>query len=126
MLKITHRLLLVIVAFALVGGTSVQLDQSARFAASMASAGSPCDMMTSMADATTGQTMADDGQGDPMAPCKGLTPECIKQMGCITNPGFPTRLTITGFMVRSIQVSYSFFRSAMAGLDRIPEVRPKR
>jgi hypothetical protein len=70
MLKMVHRLLIVIVAFALVGGTSVQLIQSASFGASMVSAGMPCDMMTSMADATTGQTMADDGQGDPMAPCK--------------------------------------------------------
>lgn len=125
MLKIAHCLLLVIVAFALVGATSIQLAQSARFAASEASAGMPCDMMMQM-DAAAGQTMADEGQGTPMAPCKGMTPDCIKQMGCITDPGFPARLTVTDFSVPSILVSYWYSRSVMAGLHRIPEPMPPR
>ena len=43
----------------------------------------PCDMAMPMADA---------GHGAPMAPCKGLTPECIKQMGCVANVALPIRL----------------------------------
>lgn len=125
MLKIAHRLLLVIVAFALVGATSIQLAQSARFAASDASAGMPCDMMMQM-DAVAGQTMADEGQGTPMAPCKGMTPDCIKQMGCITDVGFPARLTVAGFSVTSIQVSYWHSRPAMMGLANTPEPMPPR
>ena len=118
MLKIAHHLLLVIIAFALVGGSSVQLAQSARFAASMASAGIPCDMMMPMADAAAGQTMADGGQENPMAPCKGMTPDCTKQMGCISDVGFPARQRVADISVPSVQVSYWYSRSAMAGSTR--------
>ena len=126
MLKIAHHLLLVIIAFALVGGSSVQLAQSARFAASTALGGMPCARMMPVADAAAGQTMADDGLGAPMAPCRGMIPDCLKQMGCITDVGFPARLTVTEFSVPSIQVSYWHSRSSMAGLDRIPEPMPPR
>ena len=126
MLKVAHRLLLVIVVFALVGATSIQLAHSAKFSVSIISAGMPCDMMMPVADAAAGQTVVDESHGTPMAPCKGMTPDCIKQMGCITDPGFPARLTVTDFSVPSILVSYWYSRSVMAGLHRIPEPMPPR
>jgi hypothetical protein len=46
MLSFAHRLMLALIAFAIVGGTTVQLAQSSQYAAPMAIAGMPCDMMT--------------------------------------------------------------------------------
>ncbi len=83
----------------------------------MAMADMPCDMMMPTADA---------GRGAPMLPCKGLTPDCIKQMGCVVDAALPSRLASTEVTVPYSVVAYWSARSEMAGLVREPEPLPPR
>ena len=64
-----------LVALAIVGGTSSQ--QVASAAPGIFVVGMPCDMVMS------GQT-ADDG-ADAKIPCKTMTVDCLKQLGCATD-----------------------------------------
>lgn len=77
----------------------------------------PCDMAMPMADA---------GHGAPMAPCKGMTPECIKQMGCVTNTALPIRLADNDTSFVFSPVTYWSARFLMAGVARTPEPLPPR
>lgn len=117
MLRLARRLLAVLVAFAIIGGPAAHLAQPADYAAAMTSADMPCAGMASMADA---------GQGGPMAPCKGLTPDCIKQMGCVVDIALPARLAAADFAVSFSTVAYWSAGSAMAGVVRQPEPLPPR
>jgi hypothetical protein len=118
MLRFAHRLMLALIAFAIVGGTTVQLAQSSQYAAPMAIAGMPCDMMMPMADTA--------GHGQPMAPCKGMTPDCIKQMGCIVDVALPARLASADVTVPLSTVAYWSAWPEMAGQIREPEPLPPR
>jgi len=118
MVKAAYRFLLALIVFAVIGGPMVHLAQPA--AASMsatAMADVPCDMAMPMADA---------GHGAPMAPCKGLTPECIKQMGCVANVALPIRLVDAEAVFTFSPVTYWSARSSMAGVAREPEPLPPR
>ncbi len=117
MLRFARRLLAVLVVFAIIGGPSVQLAQPAVYASPMTMADMPCDGMASMADA---------GHGTPMAPCKGLTPDCIKQMGCVVDVAVPVRLAATDAVFASSPVAYWSALSLMAGVGRRPEPLPPR
>ena len=112
-----RRLLAVLLVFALIGAPSAHLAQSSGYAAPMTMADMPCDGMASVADA---------GQGTPMAPCKGLTPDCIKQMGCVVDVALPARLPGADVAVAFSTVAYWSAGSAMAGLVRAPEPLPPR
>ena len=117
MLKLAHRIMVALITLAVVGGTPVQRARSSLYAAPVTMAGMPCDMTMSPADP---------GHGEPMAPCKGLTPHCIKQMGCVAEVGLPIRLTGIGTAERFSTVNYWFAWSAMDGMDRTPEPIPPR
>ncbi len=117
MLRLARRFLAVLVVFAMVGGPSGHLGQFAQSSAPVTTADMPCDGMASMADA---------GQGTPMAPCKGLTPDCIKQIGCVVDVALPTRLAVADDAVSFRKVAYWSMGSAMAGLVRQPEPLPPR
>ena len=114
MLKVAHRFLLVLIVFAVIGGPTGHLAQSAP---SMTMADTPCYMAMPMADA---------GHGAPMAPCKGMTPECIKQMGCVVDVALPARLADIGAVFAFSPVTYWSARSLMAGVAREPERLPPR
>lgn len=117
MLRLARRLLAVLVVFAIIGGPSVQLAQPAVYASPKTMADMPCDGMASMADA---------GHGTPMAPCKGLTPDCIKQMGCVVDVALPARFATAGDAVTLSKVAYWSTGSEMAGVVRQPEPLPPR
>jgi hypothetical protein len=117
MLKVAHRLLLVLIAFAIVGGTTLQLAQSAQSIAPMTMAGMPCDVMMPAAAAD---------HGKPMTPCKGMTPDCIKQMGCVTDVALPARLVDNEIVAHFTAVDYWSALSTMAELVRTPEPLPPR
>ena len=118
MLKAAYRLLIVLIVFAVIGGPMVHLAQPAAASmAPMAMADMPCGMAMPTADA---------GHGAPMAPCKGLTPECIKQMGCIVTVALPTRLADMDTAVLFSPVAYWSARSEMTGVAREPEPLPPR
>ena len=117
MRRLARNFLAMLVVFAIIGGPSMHPAQSAGFSAPLTMADMPCDGMASMADA---------GQGTPMAPCKGLTPDCIKQMGCVVDVGLPARLAMVGDTVVFSKVAYWAAGSAMAGVVREPEPLPPR
>ena len=113
--RFAYRFLLVLVVFAVIGGPVAHLAQPA--AASMAMADIPCDMMMPMTDA---------GHGAPMAPCKGLTPECIKQMGCVASVALPARLADDDTVFAFSPVAYWSAWSEMTGVALQPEPLPPR
>jgi hypothetical protein len=115
--RLVQRLLAVLVAFALIGGPSLHIAQPAQYAASTSMADMPCAGMASMADPS---------QGTPMAPCKGLTPDCLKQMGCVVDVAVPARLAATDAVFAPSPVAYWSVLSLMAGVSRHPEPLPPR
>lgn len=117
MSSMVHRLLLLI-AFAFIGGTSSQLARAAEYAAGpMMMAGMPCDIMTPHAG------MHDD---KPMSPCKGMTPDCIKQMGCVTDAALPARTLSIYIAAQFSNVDYWSAWSTLADFVREPEPLPPR
>ena len=102
MLKVVHRLMLLILALAIVGGTAVQFARSAQLAP-IAIAGMPCDMPMPAAGIN---------RDKPMMPCKGIIPDCIKQMGCVTDVAVPARRCV------SIKRRSSPRRPSITGLER--------
>lgn len=108
-----RQLFLVLIAFAVIGGQSTQLARSAE---TMTVAGMPCDMMMPHTDA----------DHDKQMPCKGLTPDCIKQMGCIVDAALPARLVAVTPIVHSGEVAYWPLQSSLADFVRDPEALPPR
>lgn len=113
-----RQLLLVLIAFAFIGGTSAQLARAAEYAAPMGVMSMPCDM-TTMSHAG----MPDD---QPMPPCKGMTPDCIKQMGCVTDAGLPARAMSLDVAVHFSDVDYWSACYSVADFVREPESLPPR
>ncbi len=94
-----------------------QLAQSGQSIAPMTMAGMPCDMMMPAADAD---------HGEPMMPCKGMTPDCLKHMGCVTDAALPAPLVSNEVVVHFSTVYYWPARSKLASLTRTPEPLPPR
>ena len=112
-----RQLLLMLTAFVFVGGASSQLARSAEYAAPMVMAGMPCGMM-----------MSHEGmQGDRrMQPCKGMTSDCIKHMGCVTDAALPARSA--GFHVAAHVSAIDYWPAwfELADFVRQPEPLPPR
>jgi hypothetical protein len=117
MLRLAHHFLAVLIVFAVIGGPTGPVAPSAELMAPTAMADMPCDMAMPMADA---------GHSAPMAPCKGLTPDCIKQMGCVVNVALPARLVSADLAVVFSTVAYWSAVPELAGLLREPEPLPPR
>ena len=106
------------VALAIVGGTTPDLAGSAEYGPIMATMDAPCDMampMSASGDAPT-----------PMAPCKGLTADCIKQMGCVTAIGLPAHFLTHETAVQYATVAYWSPLTRLVSLDLQPEPQPPR
>ncbi len=117
MLRVIRHLLFVLIAFALAGGTTSGLAHAAQYAAPMTMAGMPCDMMMPAAGA---------GHGKPMAPCKGMTPDCIKVIGCVADVALPVRLVSLAFAGQFTAVKYWTALSRLADRVSTPEPLPPR
>jgi hypothetical protein len=115
--RVFRHFLFVLIAFAIVGGTTTQLAQSAQYAAPMTMAGMPCDMMMPAAGAD---------HDKPMAPCKGMTPDCIKVMGCVTTAALSARFVSHEFAAKFTTVNYWTALSTLADLVSTPEPLPPR
>lgn len=119
MIKAVRHLLVVLIAFAIVSGSTTQLAQSAQYAAPMMMAGMPCDMS---------MPAAGPDHGKPMVPCKDVAPDCLKLMGCfaITDIAWPAQLASTEFTAHVSVVEYWSTLSRQTGLARTPEPNPPR
>lgn len=118
MSRIFRHLLLLLVAFALVGGTASELARAAEYGPVAAMADMPCDMAT--------PASASDGDATPMAPCKGMTADCIKQMGCVTVQALPAHFMVHESAVRYSAIGYWTTLSKLVSLDSEPEPLPPR
>lgn len=116
MLNALRRFLAVFVAFAVIGGTMSQLAWSAEY--SMVAVGTPCDMMM--------PAQADDGHSAPMAPCKMIGVNCLKQLGCVADNALPARFASLGAIAHHTSVNYWATWSNLAGVVREPEPLPPR
>jgi hypothetical protein len=117
MLRGTRQILLLLIVFAFIGGTYPQIAHAPEYAAPMMMAGMPCDMMTSHAGVQ---------HDEPMPPCKGMTPDCIKQMGCVTDAGFPARTMAFDLIAQFSAVDYWQAWSKPVDFVREPEPLPPR
>lgn len=117
MVQRLRQLLLVLIAFALIGGPSSQFARSAEVAAPLAVTGMPCDMMMPHAGMNNNK---------PMPPCKGMTSDCIKQMGCVTDAALPVRTVNLDIAAHFSDVDYWSAWSRLADFVREPEPLPPR
>jgi hypothetical protein len=80
LLSAIHRLVVLFTVIAFVGGMTLQLmPPKDAFAASRAA----------VPDCTHMAAMHADMSGAPAMPCKGMDPECVKQMGCLGTASLP-------------------------------------
>jgi hypothetical protein len=118
MLRALRHFLFLLVAFAIIGGTTSGFARSAQYGDLMVTADSPCGMAMM-------QPASDHEK--PMMPCKGMTPDCIKQMGCIDITALPaTRAPGHELIVTYSVVDYWSSSSTLASLDPEPEPIPPR
>lgn len=117
MLKGLRHLVLLLVAFALVSGTTAELASAAQYVAPMTMDGMPCNMA---------MPMSASGDTKPVAPCKGMTSDCLKLMGCVTVTALPARYTTHAIVVQYGVVDYPTFSSELTGLDHRPDPFPPR
>ena len=116
--RILRYLLLLLVAFAIVGGTTSELARAAAYGPVAAMAEMPCDMAMS--------TSASGDDARPMAPCKGMTADCIKQMGCVTVVGLPAHFMTHESDVQYATIGYWSSLSKLVSLALQPEPLPPR
>ncbi|BCI69101.1 hypothetical protein [Acetobacter aceti] len=111
-----RRLVLVVVGLAFMGATTVQampqqnVEQTTSLDASMPC----CDGPVSMHPAGT------------TAPCKGMTPECLKVMQCLGVPDRPTQAAAIGRPVRYSVITYSVAQRIAVGRSPEPLSFPPR
>jgi hypothetical protein len=118
MLRLFRHLLLLLVAFAIIGGTPSELARATGYGPVAAMTDMPCDM--------TMPTSASGGDATPTAPCKGMTADCIKQMGCVTVAGLPAHFLIHESAVQYSAIDYWASFSKLVSLDPEPEPLPPR
>lgn len=116
-LSVLRQALCVLIAVAVVGGTTAQLARAAQHLAPVAVVGMPCDM---------DMPMADTAQDPATMPCKGMTTDCIKQLGCVADVAMSARLA--GIEPASLSEPVGYWS---AGFDRAsfvstPEPLPPR
>ncbi len=117
MLHTLRHILLVLVAIALVGGTAAESARAASHGPMMLMNGIPCDMQMPVSDLD---------HSKPMAPCKGMTHDCINMAGCVTTSALPAQFVTQEFpifqRVRAVWADV-FDRTS---LYRQPELLPPR
>jgi len=122
MLKTVRHLLLMLIAFAFVGGTTMQLVHAAQHGAAQVKVDIPCDMAMPVSASST--SASDDTK--PMPPCKGLTPDCVEQMGCVSLTALPVPFPAYEPILHYSVIAYWVSFSKLDGLDRAPEPFPPR
>jgi hypothetical protein len=112
-----HRLIVAVTILAFVGGMTLQLmPPKAVFAAATTTATErDCQhMAVPSPQADSSHTM----------PCKGMDPECIKQMGCLGTPSLPLQLTADFVPFVYDAVAYWMLAESSDGRSIKPELLP--
>jgi hypothetical protein len=116
MSRFLRQILLLLVAFALVGGMTNDLAHAAPDCVAMATT-KPCDMP--MPASASGDTK-------PMHSDKSAIPDCMKQMGCTAASILPARLQTQQVIERHGPIDYWMSTAELASLDHQPEPLPPR
>jgi hypothetical protein len=114
MFRTFRQFLLVLIAFAFLGGTTQQAWSEQH--ATPAVVGMPCDMMS----------MAGDGHAKPAMPCKTMTPDCLKHMSSGTIASLPERFAGSAIAVQMSSVDYWSPGAKLIGVTGAPEPLPPR
>lgn len=69
------------------------------------------------------QAMPGSHPSKPM-PCTGITPDCVKWMGCIGSPNLPTPAGAVSAPVEHVHVAYLMMSSAGDGVSIEPDLLP--
>ncbi len=115
-----NRLITILTAFAFILAMSVQVVPSAEAlgltaAAKAADADEHCPRMAA--------EHPDRGMPQLM-PCKGIMPDCVKQMGCIGSPSVPSRSVEMQRWVSYTNVTYWSLAEQRTGLSVEPDLSP--
>ncbi len=116
MSEAVRRCLVLLVAIAIIGGQSFQLARASE--AGIVVAGMPCSMSM--------PAHAADGHSKPVAPCKTMTGDCMKQMGCVADVALPARFAAACCTLHYTHVAYWSAGTGLGGLVREPDPFPPR
>lgn len=111
------RLLIAVLAFALVAGITAQLMPHDAMIAE-AKAAMPCEAMDMSAASVNSSTMPDD------MPCKGMIPVCNDSIGCAVVVDLPAPVRAAPVAVHWTVVVWSAAPSTLAGRTLEPELTP--
>lgn len=109
-----HRLVVILSLVAFVGGMTLQLmPPKAAFAAPHGMPMGDCPHMKMAA--------ADDGSANP---CKGMDPECVKQMGCLGTASLPLRPPSSPVFFAYSRIAYWVPAATIFGRTIKPDLLP--
>jgi hypothetical protein len=117
LLAVLHRFVVAVTVLAFVGGMTLQLmpAKAAFAAAGTLTTESDCQHMAMPpSQAVPSHTM----------PCKGMDPECIKQMGCLGTPSLPLQLIADFLPFVYDAVAYWMPAKSSGGRSIKPELLP--
>jgi hypothetical protein len=117
---VLRRFIVLLSVLAFVSGMTVQAIPSAEAlgltkAIAVANAEPECPRMA--------MEHPDRGAPKPL-PCKGIMPDCVKQMGCLGSPILPERSDAFDVRVSYRMVAYCLPRPALSGRDIEPDLFP--
>lgn len=119
MLLFVHRLLILATALAFLGGATLQAMPVAsvqEVQADATQASLPCEHMAAMTQASE--------PTNESQPCKGVTPDCIKQMGCIGVPNLLPASEAVATLVEYATITYWSPRLMLDGVSHQPDLFP--
>lgn len=112
-----HRLIVILSLTAFVGGMTLQLmPPKVAFAAS---SGIPA-----MGDCAQMVMPPADGGSPHLAPCKGMDPECVKQMGCLGTASLPLRPPSSPTFFAYRRIAYWIPAAVISGRSIKPDLLP--
>jgi hypothetical protein len=119
---VLRRLLIVLTGLAFLVGAAVQAMPPADFMASACigavnAATSECCANIAMKDHATPAPMKQE-------PCKGISVDCAKEVGCISSPALPAPSLALGTPAVYGHVAYSLLAASRAGLSIKPDLFP--
>jgi len=119
---ILRRLLIVLTGLSFLVGAAVQAMPSARLMASTCG----YSMQTATGDCCAKMAMNDHGRPAPMkqVPCKGISLDCAKQLGCISSLALLAPSTTLGSPTVYGRVAYWPPAPSRAGLSLKPDLFP--
>jgi hypothetical protein len=118
MVRNLRHILLLLIAFALIGGTTEQSMRAAGY--------DPVPMAMDNTMSCDMADMADAAATKPMAPCKGDIPDCVKAMCCASIAALPAQFPSRETAFRHHVIGYWPAASTLTGRQLQPEPLPPR